>query len=149
MLEQKDIALQANQVCFFFLFGAIRTKPEYCLINCWQLLSPFSSFIICLSLIFLPLPQTVQHPPCHWNSLMHVCACLRLPGGFSTRAPSLCQNMFAFACLLTAERCAHTSLAGLLWNVITQVLLSCIYEKDKLTREREASDEERIFWTRL
>lgn len=44
-------------------------------------------------------------------------------------------------------------LAGLLMsafvklNVITQIVFSCVYKKkkDKLTREHEASDEERIF----
>lgn len=76
---------------------------------------------------------------------MRVCARLRLPGGLSTRAAGLCQNMFAFACWLTAEICAHASHAGLLMrafvkpNGITQILLSCIC-KDKLTKEQEASE---------
>lgn len=103
--------LQANQVCFFLL-ATIRTKRDSCLINCWQLLSLFPSLIICLSLIFLPLPQTRQYPPVTETAS---CICARTstcPRGRSIcEALCVCQNMSASACLLTVE-CSSISLLG-------------------------------------
>lgn len=86
-----------------------------------------------------PPPSLCAAAACHRDGFMHLEACLRLPGALSTRAPSLCRNMFAFACLPTAGSCARASLAGLLMSafvrltVVTQIPLSCIYGKNKLT----------------
>lgn len=129
---------------FFFLFGAIRTKPDYCLINCWQLLSPFPSLIICYRSYFHPslrrcsirlsLKQfhaCVRAPPPAWGSLHVQPACVRtcLPKAESR----------ALSCWVIDER---TYLEKT--NVGTQILLFCIYKrKDKGTRE--VSDEERNF----
>lgn len=95
--------LQANQVCFFLL-ATIRTKRDSCLINCWQLLSLFPSLIICLSLIFLPLPQTRQHPPATETSSC-ICACTSTcPRVVLYVKPYVCVSEHVCVCMFANSR---------------------------------------------
>lgn len=76
----------------------------------------FLSPLLLIALFFLPLPQTVQHPPVTATAS---CVCTLPPpawGGVSPHVHPACVT--TCLCLLAAGRCAYASLAGCRWALL-------------------------------